>query len=199
MFIMKNSINNDTIFELAPSPKGSNNRKVMEARCAFSLSWKSFRSNPLTAMLRSCLSRFSQTKFRSIAAHSYGFSLAEAMVMLVIVSILMAVSAPLITKKANSDARRLVVQGRDASVVTAMGAAQNFGIGTVAPNAKLHVNGQTQLDGDLTIDNNTHNTSIFFNDRRLTTDGNGNLVSHKNCDVQSEWHVVYKSSSYTAS
>ena len=31
------------------------------------------------------------------------------------------------------------------------------------------------------------------------TDGSGNIVSHKNCDVQSEWHVVYKSSGCTAS
>ena len=97
---------------------------------AFSLLEKALRSNPLTAILRSRLSRFSHTKFRNCVAHLSAFSLAEAMVMLVVISILLAVSAPLIAKKSNADQRRLVVQGQNASVATAMGNNQNFGIGT---------------------------------------------------------------------
>ena len=56
-----------------------------------------------------------------------GFSLAEAMVMLVVISILLAVSAPLIAKKSNADQRRLVVQS-GINPVTAMGNNQHFGI-----------------------------------------------------------------------
>ena len=93
------------------------------------------------------------------------FSLAEAMVMLVVISILLAVSAPLIAKKANADQRRLVVQGQNASVVTAMGGNQNFGIGLNQPTAKLHVTAnrllalfQSTRAGN---DETAHTTPIF--------------------------------------
>ena len=92
-------LRNDNIFELTPSPKGSNNRKVIEARCAFTTSCKSFRSNPLTAMLRSRLSRFSQTKFRSIAAHSYGFTLAELIITIAVLGVVSAIVIPNITQR----------------------------------------------------------------------------------------------------
>ena len=98
------------------------------------------------------------------------FSLAEAMVMLVVISILLAVSAPLIAKKANADQRRLVVQGQNASVVTAMGGNQNFLIGTqnipagLNP-AKLFVTSNRLLGSFVsTIANNAagaHGNTIF--------------------------------------
>ena len=74
---------------------------------------KHFRSNPLTAMLRSRLSRFSQTKFRCahtshtlrMQAHSkskdfgslcnsYGFTLAETLITLTILGIVAAITVP---------------------------------------------------------------------------------------------------------
>ena len=119
------------------------------------------------------------------AAHLSGFSLAEAMVMLVIVAVLMAVSAPLITRRAAADAKRLILQGVDGGmdVVVALGDRQSFGVGTSNPqnpnqggNVKFHVMGNSLLNGDLTITGNNNTTrSIFINGRQLTTDNNGNL------------------------
>ena len=95
------------------------------------------------------------------------FSLAEGMVMLVVVSILMALSAPLIAKRTSADAQRLVRPNNSSfdtyrydkdsavntnpstsgflGIFTAIGLNnhQNFGIGTNTPNAKLHVQGTT--------------------------------------------------------
>ena len=72
------------------------------------------------------------------------FSLAEAMVVLVIIAIVMAMAAPLIAHKANTDQKRLIFNGVGAHIATAMGNAQNFGIGDNNPtgeenNAKLLV------------------------------------------------------------
>ena len=68
-----------------------------------------------------------------------GFSLAETMIMLVIVSIILAVSAPLITRKAAADAQRLIMQGASGgnSVVTALGGSQTLGIGLTNPENSL--------------------------------------------------------------
>ena len=60
----------------------------------FTLSCKSFRSNPLTALLCSRLSRFSLTKFRSRAAHVYGFTLAEVLITLSILGVVAAIAIP---------------------------------------------------------------------------------------------------------
>ena len=70
----------------------------------------------------------------------YAFSLAEAMVMLVIIAIVMAMAAPLIAHKANADAKRLIFLGTGSNIATAMGNNQNFGIGIKNPDAKLTVN-----------------------------------------------------------
>ena len=93
-----------------------------------------------------------------------GFSLAEAMVMLVVIAILLAVSAPLIAKKSNADQRRLVVQS-GINPVTAMGNNQNFGIGTNNPNAKLHVRANRLLANFVSTiagnGDNANTTEIF--------------------------------------
>ena len=69
-----------------------------------------------------------------------GFSLAEAMVVLVIIAVVMAMAAPLIAHKANSDQKRLIYLGANSNIATAMGNAQNFGIGDRNPSdAKLTV------------------------------------------------------------
>ena len=60
----------------------------------FTLSCKSFRSNLLTALLRSRMSRFSLTKFRSLAAHLYGFTLAEVLITLAILGVVAAIMIP---------------------------------------------------------------------------------------------------------
>ena len=61
--------------------------------------------------------------------------------MLVIIAIVMAMAAPLIAHKANTDQKRLIFNGVGAHIATAMGNSQNFGIGTKNPsNAKLTVN-----------------------------------------------------------
>ena len=64
------------------------------------------------------------------------FSLAEAMVVLVIIAIVMAMAAPLIAHKANTDQKRLIFNGVGAHIATAMGNAQNFGIGDNNPNGE---------------------------------------------------------------
>lgn len=102
------------------------------------------------------------------------FSLAETMIMLMIVAIIMAVSAPLITRKAAADARRLILTGQDggADVVVAPANLQTFGIGTTNPinsengtQIKLHVNGGSILNGSVRIGDN--------NNLILNNDGNG--------------------------
>ena len=103
-----------------------------------------------------------------------GFSLAETMIMLVIVAIIMAVSAPLITKKAAADAKRLILQGQDggADVVVATGSNQSFGVGLTNPqnynndndfNAKLHVNGGSILNGSVRIGEQSKNDLVISN------------------------------------
>ena len=96
-----------------------------------------------------------------------GFSLAEAMVMLVIVAILMALSAPLIAKRSSADAKKLVQQNTNntqtlydsgnnpvapeagfSSIFSTINPNQNYGIGTRTPNAKLHVQG-TNANADI--------------------------------------------------
>lgn len=77
------------------------------------------------------------TKGQKIAVKP-AFSLAEAMIMLVIISILMALAAPLIVRRTTADSRRLIrINGTD--IFTAIGQNQKLGVGTSSPNAKLHV------------------------------------------------------------
>ena len=87
-----------------------------------------------------------------------GFSLAEAMVLLVVISIIMAVSAPLIAHKSNADQRRLVTPGPSADqVLTAQGGAQKFIIGSgndSGNDEKLNVNGNAAISGDLKVGEN---------------------------------------------
>lgn len=81
------------------------------------------------------------------------FSLAEGLVMLVVVSVLLAVSAPLIAKKNNADAQRAVrMQNED--VISAVGNNQQFTLGNVdneADRDKLIVYGKTALNGNVGI------------------------------------------------
>ncbi len=73
----------------------------------------------------------------------HAFSIAEAMVMLVVVSIIMAVSAPLIAKRSVADSKRIF--GMNGGNITgALGANQKLLLGKNAPtnaDAKLDVNG----------------------------------------------------------
>ena len=122
-----------------------------------------------------------------------GFSLAETMIMLVIVSIILAVSAPLITRKAAADAQRLIMQGASGgnSVVTALGGSQTLGIGLTNPenslrfadNAgavddriiKLHLDGNAILNGRVFIGGNNNlylnNNGGIFEIRDRAADG----------------------------
>ena len=70
-----------------------------DKKSAFTLLVKHFRSNPLTALLRSRRSRFSQTKYRNCVAHSYGFTLAETMIVLVTLGIVVALTLPSLIRK----------------------------------------------------------------------------------------------------
>ena len=83
-----------------------------------------------------------------IGEKRYAFSLAEGMVMLVVVSILMALAAPLIARKTTNDSKRLIYQGTTPHTVTAMGSHQNLGIGLMTPDAKLTVK-STNSDNSL--------------------------------------------------
>ena len=73
----------------------------MNKKYGFKLSCKTFRSNHLTAMLHSRLSRFSQTKFCNSVAHSYGFTFAEVMITLVIVGIVSMLVVPNLLDSSN--------------------------------------------------------------------------------------------------
>ena len=99
------------------------------------------------------------------------FSLAEAMVVLVIIAIVMAMAAPLIAHKANTDQKRLIFNGVGAHIATAMGNSQNFGIGDNNPNdAKLTVkatNNSSQsliakFISNITPDNDTNAAKPIF-------------------------------------
>lgn len=94
---------------------------------AFTLSCKSFRSNPLTALLRSRLSRFSQTKFRSLAAHSCGFTLAEVLITLSILGIVAAISVPNIIQQYQ---KRLTITKLQKAYANLEIAATNLSIST---------------------------------------------------------------------
>ena len=83
------------------------------------------------------------------------FSLAETMVVMVIVAILMAVAAPLVAKKMSNDSKRLIstdVNGQQ--VYVAAGSEQVLSVGSNnKKDLKLKVNGNTEMNGDLTIVN----------------------------------------------
>ena len=138
---------------------------------------------PLRSGLNSLLCRW-HSKARnpripsSACAHSFGFSLAEGMVMLVVVSILMAVSAPLIAKRSVADSKRIF--GMRNNVITgAMGNQQKFLLGKNNPtnqDAKLDVNGLVMANeygtnGD-TLEISDRNNTILFS---VDNDGNTNL------------------------
>ena len=106
----------------------------------FSLLEKALRSG-LNSPLNRWFNKARNPRIPSLAfAHSSAFSLAEAMVVLVIIAIVMAMAAPLIAHKANTDQKRLIFNGVSPHIATAMGNSQNFGIGDNNPNdAKLTV------------------------------------------------------------
>ena len=83
-----------------------------------------------------------------------GFSLAETMVVLVIVAILMAAAAPLVAKKMSNDSKRLISVSNDGKAVfVAAGDNQVLNVGSKSENLKLKVNGNTEMNGDLKIIN----------------------------------------------
>ncbi len=85
------------------------------------------------------------------------FSLAEAMVVLVIISILMAVSAPLIARKAAADQNKAIVVGNGGNLFTAQGNNQQLTIGTDQGrnNPRLRIFGHTLMNGNLTVEGQT--------------------------------------------
>ena len=93
-----------------------------------------------------------------------GFSLAEAMVMLVVIAILLAVSAPLIAKKSNADQRRIAVIGNNSSIFVAQGRDQIFNIGASGnpEQEKFRINGKSKIEGTLGFVNNMTNKEGFF-------------------------------------
>ena len=97
------------------------------------------------------------------------FSLAEGLVMLVVVSVLLAVSAPLIARKSQADSQKAVrMQNED--VISAFGDNQQFTLGNAdnaADNEKLIVYGQSTLNGDVVIGNNFRITEDAVNHRVL--------------------------------
>ena len=118
----------------------------------------------------SCFAPFNGlARLRSTSAlrRKCAFSLAEAMIMLVIVTILMGLFAPLVAKKSAADLKNFRYfilpnnTGQElynstntslgkvfTSVFGALGDNQNFGIGTNSPNAKLHIQG-TNANADI--------------------------------------------------
>ena len=120
-------------------------KRIKNTVNAFSLLEKALRSG-LNSPLNRWFNKARNPRIPSFAfAHSSAFSLAEAMVVLVIIAIVMAMAAPLIAHKANTDQKRLIFNGVSPHIATAMGNSQNFGIGTNNPSdAKLTVNAKTQ-------------------------------------------------------
>lgn len=147
------------------------NNNISATLSAFSRLENALRSNPLTALLRSRMSRLSHTEFRY--AHSSAFSLAEAMVMLVVVSIIMAVSAPLIAHKATVDNNRLVIKD-NANIRTALGNNQQFIVGAGNPEA----NNRLVVHGNATVRANANNGNTAF---QIITQDNDNpnfVINH---------------------
>ena len=66
---------------------------------AFTLSCKTFSSDSSQAKLTQPPAQSSQTKFRSRAAHSYGFTLAETLIVLVILGVVAAITIPVLVNR----------------------------------------------------------------------------------------------------
>lgn len=80
-----------------------------------------------------------------------GFSLVEAMIMLVVVSIIMAVLAPLMVNKAKANQGKAIYTS-GGNVLTAQGSNQNLVIGqNGSTTEKLVVNGKAKVSSGLTV------------------------------------------------
>ena len=122
---------------------------------AFSLLEKALRKKQSSAMHSQSPSRFLLTGLRPSA-----FSLAEAMVMLVVISIIMAVSAPLIAHKATADQNRLIIPDGQ-KILTAQGGSQILELGrTGVNNDKLVVHGNETINGNSTINAKANGTTF---------------------------------------
>ena len=129
--------------------------KNKNIKSGFSLLENAFCSHLLPALHRSRMARCSHTDYRNCVAQSSAFSLAETMVVLVIVAILMAAAAPLIAKKMSNDSKRLISVSNDGTTVfVAAGDNQVLNVGSKSKkDLKLKVNGNTEMNGDLKIVN----------------------------------------------
>ena len=75
-----------------------------------------------------------------------GFSLAEALIMLVVVSVIMALSAPLIAKKSSADQKRLITSN-GSEVLVAQGSSQTLKVGNNGHSSeKLKVFGSAVIN-----------------------------------------------------
>ena len=118
------------------------------------------------------------------------FSLAETMVVLVIVAIIMAAAAPLVVKKMSGGNNRLIIDDGN-NVFVAAGNSQSLHIGrSASDNTKLVVNGNTNLNGNLTITN--RDISGTAQTIKLAADG------IKSSDDNTIFNVTYDGATRTA-
>ena len=162
---------------------GEVTRKVAHSY-GFSLLEKALRSNPLTALLRSRLSRFSLPERRF--ACSSAFSLAETMVVMIIVAIILAAAAPLIAKKMTNNDRYIYSSNNGTDIRTAVGTVPEpnggpriLNVGNPVPNDMLGPDYAPYLAGlpeKLTVNGNAefYKGSIYSNIKNSTGNNGGN-------------------------
>ena len=95
-------------FNIAP-PRKRNEIRGFQG-LAFTRLVKTFRSDSSRAELTQLPAQSSQTKFRSIAAHSYGFTLAETMIVLIVLGVIAAITIPGLVRRQIEAANRAKIK-----------------------------------------------------------------------------------------
>ena len=143
---------------------------------AFSLLENALRSEQSPAMLTQSQVCSSHTLLRKSA-----FSLAEVMVLLTIVAIMLALSAPLISKPSNTDPQHLLKKGIDNEVIIANGNYQVLNVGmNNSKKLKLKVNGPfNTFKSDKTLKDRAE-SGLFPGILRILGDDNSRIIINEN-------------------